>query len=119
MKKPASHPERRRAYRKKFAYYMPVLENETGRLIGHLVDVSVLGMQLETSMPVTVGQEFSLYLELTPEVSDRLFLFFSARVRWIRPDEITPNFRRVGLEITHMEPHDQQVYLRLIETYGE
>ncbi len=119
MKKPISPQERRRASRKKFGYYMPVLENETGRLVGHLVDISPDGLQLETSTPLSVGEELSLYIELTPEVSDRLFLFFSARTKWVQPDEIMPNFYHVGFEITHIEPDAHQTYLRLIETYGE
>jgi hypothetical protein len=46
-------------------------------------------------------------------------MFMVARSKWIHPDDIMPNLYRVGFEIVHMEPHDYEIYQRLVEIYGE
>ncbi len=111
--------ERRHTQRKKFGFYMRVLNDENEETVGHLVDISADGLQLETTASLPMGKVFHLHMELTPDVSDKLFMFFSARPRWIKPDEIMPNLFKVGFEITHIEPHDREIYQRLMEIYGE
>lgn len=112
-------PEKRRVPRKKFSFYMRVLDDDTEDTVGHLVNVSMKGLQLETVTALPMGQEFHMHMELTPDVSDKLFMFLSARSKWIRPDEIMPNLYRVGFAITRIEPHDLEIYQRLLEMYGE
>ena len=112
-------PEKRTVPRKKFASYMRVLDDDSDATLGHLVDVGVKGLQLETSAALPMNQEYHMRMELTPDVSDKLFLFLAARSRWIKPDEIMPNLYRVGFEIAHMESHDLEIYQRLVEIYGE
>lgn len=111
--------EKRHAPRKKFAFYMRVFDDETEETVGHLVDISALGIRLETPDPLPSGREYRLRMELTPEVSDTLFMFFAARSKWCRPDEIMPNLYHVGFEITQISPHDREIYQRLLERYGE
>lgn len=111
-------PERRRNPRKKFNYYMRVINEETGEPIGHLADVSVDGMQLETSACLSNGQGFQMQMELTPDISDSLFLFIAARALWCNQDKIMPNLYHVGFIITSISDHDKEIYLRLIEKYG-
>jgi hypothetical protein len=98
---------------------MRVLNDEDETTIGHLVDVSMKGLQLETSALIPLRMEYHMHMELTAEISDKLFMFLTARSRWIHPDDIMPNLYRVGFEITHMEPHDQEIYQRLVDIYGE
>lgn len=112
-------PERRNAPRKNFSFYMRVTDDATEQTLGHLVDVSTNGLQLETSAPLPMGRVFQMRMELTPDVSDSLFLFLSARSKWIRPDDIMPNLYHVGFEITQIEPHDLEIYQRLVGMYGE
>jgi Tfp pilus assembly protein PilZ len=112
-------PEKRKAPRRNFSFYMRVLDDETENTIGHLVNVSMKGLQLETVAPLPLGQEFHMHMELTPDVSDKLFMFLSARSKWIRPDDIMPNLYRVGFEITKIEPHDLEIYQRIVDMYGE
>ena len=111
-------PERRRSERKKFSYYMRVLDDETEETVGHLADVSVDGLQLETTAPLNNGQELHMHMELTPDVSDSLFLFITARALWCQPDKIMPNLYHVGFKITGMSEHDKEIYKRLLERYG-
>ena len=98
---------------------MRVLDDETEETVGHLVEVSVKGMRLETIAPLPLGQEYNLHMELTPEISDKLFMFFSARTIWCKIDNIQPNLYQVGFEITKISEHDHEIYQRLLELYGK
>lgn len=112
-------PEKRTIPRKNFSFYMRVLDDETEQTVGHLVDVSQIGMRLETTVPFPLGQDYHVHMELTPDVSDKLFMFASIRSIWCKPDTIMPNLYHVGFKIIKMEPHDQEIYQRLLEMYGE
>ena len=112
-------PEKRKVPRKKFTAYMRVLDDETEGTIGHLADIGLKGLQLETAEPLPIGQQYNMHMELTADVSDKLFMFLTARVKWVKPDGIMPNLFRVGFELTHIEPHDYEIYQRLLELYGE
>jgi hypothetical protein len=111
-------PERRHIERKKFDFYMRVMDDETEETIGHLADVSIDGMQLEMTAPPPNGKEFHMHMELTPDVSDSLFLFVAAQALWCQPDKIMPNLYHVGFKIISMSEHDKEIYKRLVEKYG-
>ena len=112
-------PEKRRMPRKKFETYMRVLDDDTEATVGHLVEVSPTGLRLETTAPIPLGREFSVHMELTPDISDRLFMFVSIRAKWCKPDTIMPNLYRVGFEIINITPHDHDIYQRLVDIYGQ
>ena len=112
-------PERRHTQRKKFGFYMRVLDDETEKTAGHLVEVSVDGFRLETSTPFPLQKEYHLHMELTPDISDKLFMFFAGKVKWCKPDSVMPDLCHVGFQMTSISEHDREIYQRLLDTYGE
>ena len=46
-------PERRTIPRKKFDYYLRVIDDDTQKILGHMVEVGATGLQLETTAPDT------------------------------------------------------------------
>jgi hypothetical protein len=110
--------ERRRIQRQKFSFYMLVVDDDTQARLGHLVEVSQKGMQLETPAPLPVGKVYHLRMELTPDISNNLFMFITAITKWCKPDTITPNLYHNGFEITEMGPEDHEIYQRLVGKYG-
>ena len=115
---PVEKRERRKAQRQRFSFYMKVQNDETDSTVGHMVDISERGMRMETSAPLPLEKELHLRMELTPDVSDRLFIYFRARTKWIRTDEIMPNMYHVGMQIVDISPHDYEIYQRLQTTYA-
>jgi hypothetical protein len=111
-------PERRTTPRKKVSFYMRVLNDDTQEILGHMVEVSAIGLRLETVGPLPIGREFYLRLELTPDVGDLPYIVFIARSKWCKIDDIQPNLFRVGFEIVEIMPEDRQIFLRLLELYG-
>lgn len=111
-------PERRTIPRKKFSFYMRVLDDDTGQGLGHMVEVSASGLQLETTKPLPVEKDYYLHLELNAEVADRPYMVFIARTKWCRIDEIQPNLYRVGFEVIEIMPDDKEIFLRILNKYG-
>jgi hypothetical protein len=112
-------PERRTTPRKKFSFYMRVVNDDTQEILGHMVEVGAIGLQLETTVPLPLQKDYYLRLELTPELADRPFIIFIARSKWCKIDEIEPNLYRVGFEIAEIMPDDREIFLRILAKYGK
>jgi hypothetical protein len=110
--------ERRNVKRRKFTYYMRVLESNTLQTMGYLADISERGFQLDSPQPVALNQDFNLRLDLTPDVSDRNFITFKARCRWSRPDESDPFSFDAGFQVISISPHENEIFQRIVAKYG-
>jgi hypothetical protein len=110
--------ERRTTPRKKFSFYMRVLDDDTREILGHMVEVGAIGLQLETTVALPLQKDYYLRLELTPELADRPFIIFIARSKWCKIDDIEPNLYRVGFEIAEIMPDDREIFLRILAKYG-
>lgn len=111
-------PERRTMPRKKFDLYLRVMNDDTQQQLGHMVEVSSTGLQLETTGPMLLNMDYYLRLELTPELADRPFIVFIARSRWCKTDDIQPNLYRVGFAIVEILPDDKQIFMNIVQKYG-
>ena len=111
--------ERRTTPRKKFSFYMRVLNDDTQEILGHMVEVSAIGLQLETTVPLPLQRDYYLRLELTSDLSDRPAIIFIARTKWCKMDEIEPNLYHVGLAIGEIMPDDREIFLRVLAKYGK
>jgi hypothetical protein len=110
-------PERRTAPRRKFSLYLRVLDDDTQKQIGHMVDVSPDGLQLETSEALPLNKDYYLRVELTPELGDRPFMIFIAKVKWSKPGNIPMLFKN-GFQIVEMMPDDKEIFLNILKKYG-
>ena len=110
--------ERRTTPRKKFDYYLRVVDDDTQKILGHMVEVGATGLQLETTAPLPVNKDYYLRVELTPELADRPVIIFIARTKWCKMDEIELNLYRVGFGIAEIMPDDKQIFLNVLKKYG-
>lgn len=110
--------ERRKLNRRNFSYYMRVMDEVNGQLVGHLVDISTGGFKLDCSSAIPANKEFRLRVELTSEVAAKNSMIFNARSRWCKPDLIDPTAFSVGFQITNMTPGDFEIFNRMFEKYG-
>lgn len=111
-------PEKRTTPRRKFDYYLRVVDDDTQKMLGHMVQVSSIGLQLETTELINPQRDIYLRLELTAELADRPFIILLARSKWCKIDNIQPNLYHVGFAILEIMPEDQQVILDIIKKYG-
>ncbi|MEW6403700.1 MAG: PilZ domain-containing protein [Chloroflexota bacterium] len=111
-------PERRKLNRRDFSYYMRVMNEQTGELIGHLADISTGGFKLESRTPVQPNQQFVMRMDLTNEISEKDYFVFVARSRWCTRHPIDPTLYNIGCQIIEMAPEDLHIFVRIFEKYG-
>jgi len=110
--------ERRKLNRRNFSYYMRVMNEATGELVGHLSDISTGGFKLDSRQAVPLNRDFTLRVDLTNEVANKTFMVFVARSRWCQPDHYDPSTYNVGFQIINMTPGDLEIFSRMFEKYG-
>jgi len=111
-------PEKRTTPRNKINMYMRVLDDDTGEILGHMVEVSLIGLRLETVGSLPVEKDYYLRIELTPDLGSMPFLVFIARTKWCKMDAIQPNLFQVGFHITEIMPEDKEVFQSIIRKYA-
>lgn len=111
-------PERRTTPRRNVSFYMRVLNDDTGEILGHMVEVSSIGLRLETVGQLPLNRDFYMRLELTPDLGDVPYIVFLARSKWCKIDDIQPNLYRVGFELIEILPEDKDIFLRVLRKYG-
>jgi hypothetical protein len=110
--------ERRFSERRKFGYYMRVMDNNTQELIGYLANISPRGFKLDSTKSIMVNKDYALRLDLTMEISERPYIIFVARARWSRPDLIDPFAHNDGFQIVSISPRDEEIFNRIVAKYG-
>ena len=110
-------PERRTVPRKKFNMYMRVIDDDTQETLGHMVDVSPDGLQLETAAELPINKDYYLRVELTPELADRPFMVFIAKSKWSRPGNI-PYLFYTGFKIVEIMPDDKAIFETIVKKFG-
>ncbi len=110
--------ERRKWERRNFSYYMRVLDEVTGKIIGQLSDISTKGFKIESAAPIPVNMDFRLRIDQTEGISDRSYLSFSARSRWCQQDPYDPTVFNVGFQLLDMAPADYDVFVKLFNEYS-
>jgi hypothetical protein len=110
--------ERRKLSRRNFSYYMRLMNDKTGELVGHLTDISTNGFKVDSLKVIPANVDFSFRIELTGEVANKTYMVFGARSRWCEHDRFDPNSYNVGFQITNITPADLEIFSRMFEKYG-
>lgn len=107
----------RKLSRRELFYYLRVFDSESGKVVGHVVDITTDGVKLIRSEPFVNGEEYSLYASL-PESDDAYSdLHFKAEVMWCDKD-VNPEFYVGGLKFTDIDEVDKNRVRYLINQYG-
>ena len=112
-------PERRRLDRRTFSYYMRLMNENTGELVGHLADISTGGFKMESLKPIPPNVDFKFRIELTSEVANVPFMVFAARaangVSAITYDQISS---MLVFKLWTWIRADAEIFSRMFERYG-
>ncbi len=84
-KNSGKYMERRRAERRAFPHYMRLMNEMTGELVGHLVDIGTSGFRLESLRPIRSDTDLPIRIEIPPDVAHQPFMVFKARSKWSLP----------------------------------
>lgn len=110
--------ERRRQQRRRFTYYMQVLDAGTLQLIGHLADISLLGIRVDSEKPLPVNMNYKLRIDLTSDLSNKTYMILNGRSKWCEMDKFEPNSYNVGFEVSTQSREDAAIFQRMFEQYG-
>jgi hypothetical protein len=110
--------DRRRYKRRNLSYYLPIVDNDSQQTLGHLVDISLVGIMIDCKRSIPSGQHFNLRLDLMEGVGEKPEIEFSAQCKWCRADKIQPYLYNAGFEITRISEADREVIRRISEKYG-
>lgn len=113
-----SPSDNRKLERRNFTYYMRVMDEASGTLVGQILDISTGGFKLESSKPLPVGTVFSLRIDQTGQISPKSFIAFTARSRWCQRDPFDPTIYNVGFQLMNMTPSDYDVFVKMFNAYG-
>jgi hypothetical protein len=110
--------EQRQVTRRKFSYYMLVMDDQTGELVGHWTDISPGGFRLESLKPIPQNKEFRFRIELSSEIANKNSMVFGARSRWCQKDAFDPNLYIVGFQVVRLAADDFKIFKNMFEKYG-
>src|SRR5512140_1868934 len=110
--------DRRRVKRRNVSYYMPIVDNDTAQTVGHLVDISMVGIMIDCKRNIPSGQEYHLRLDLMEGIAEKPEVDFTAQCKWCRSDKIQPYLYNAGFEITDISEEDREIIRKIAEKYG-
>ena len=110
--------ERRRANRRRFTYYLKVVDETSLNLIGYIADINDRGFKLDCTRALPVGVDFHLRIDLTSDISNKGYIVVVGKSRWCKPDVVEPNLINVGFELVRVSPGDTNVYNKIVEKYS-
>ena len=108
--------KRMRAERTHLIYRLRVFDARTGRLLGHMTDITPEGMMLIGEKPVKPKKELSLRMDLPRNVMEDRQLTFSAVSKWCRRDS-SGDFYAMGFRIEAISPEGLAVVRTLIRDF--
>ena len=109
--------EAREYKRRHLIYYLEVYDDETGDLLGHLVDLTTQGMMLITKQEVIPEKNFRLGMMLPEEYFKEGILKIEAHSMWCRKD-VNPDFYAVGFKTYDLDKNTAKLITELINQVG-
>ena len=97
---------------------MQLVDDDTRKLVGHLVDISSGGFKLDSQAPIPTNKDFRFRMDLTSEVADKPTMTFIARSKWCQTDPLDPFIYNVGFQLLNISPGDLEIFSRMMEKYG-
>jgi PilZ domain len=110
--------ERRKSKRRSLTYYMLVMDSNSREMLGHLVDITPLGLMMDSQKPLPLETDYRLRLDTMPDVADKDYIKFTARTKWCLPDAVEPYLFDIGFSIIDIAQHDAEIIRQIAEKYA-
>ncbi len=109
--------EKRKEPRRHLIFYLKVVDPATDQLIGHLVDISTVGMMIICQNELAIGQIIPLKL-LLPEVFETAtHLDLIGETVWCHKD-VNPDYYAVGMKFRQTTSDSREVIKDLVSSFG-
>jgi hypothetical protein len=109
--------DRRQIPRKYLMVYSRVFNRDTGKVLGYLSDLNLMGAMIISDDPLQEGDVIPLRFDLPdPPLFSTDHLNLHARVAWCQPD-IDPAFYNIGFQFGTVTAEQAQTINEMIEAY--
>ena len=105
--------ENRKMKRWHVIYYLRIFEQDTGSLLGHLVDITTEGMKMVSEEAIPSKKDFRLKMEVPLEGEKTEEVLFNARSLWCKKDT-NPDFYATGFYLENLSGATIEVIQALI-----
>ncbi len=110
--------ERRKIERRSISYYMRIIDAGANQLIGHLADITLQGLKMDSQKPLPVEKEYLLRINTSEDVADKDYIEFAACTKWCMVDPLEAGLYNVGFKILKIDPRDAEIVQRIMDKYG-
>ena len=117
MNREARVEDRRKLKRRYLMFYSRVYDRKSGRLIGHLSDLTVEGLMIIGEEQTEIHRRYVLSMDLPEDIFGKPHMTFEADARWCQRD-VDPAFYNSGWHLEKIAPEDVEIIERIIEAYG-
>ncbi len=106
--------EHRTKQRKHVFLYLDIYDRETGRLMGHLGDISNEGLMIIAPQPLPLHISREIRIRLPEDEFSKAFIDLEIQTRWTAPD-VNPDLHCTGCLFVDISPEDEA----LVEAVGK
>lgn len=107
----------RRHKRRHLIYYLRVFENDSEKLIGHVVDITREGLKLVMDKPINARSKWKLRMSLPESIEGTENVCFDATCVWCDKD-VNPDFYVAGFEIHGLGESEIKTIEALVREFG-
>ncbi len=107
----------RKHNRHHLVYYLRIFENNTGKLIGHLVNITAKGIMVLSDEPIELNASFQLKMLLPGKASEKQSMVFNAKSLWCERD-VNADFFDTGFQLIDVSQSNVEAIKALIEDFG-
>jgi hypothetical protein len=113
----AEMEERRKQPRKDLMSFSQVHDLQTGKLIGYLGDLNLLGAMVIGDQPLQTDEELTISIEL-PDLPDIAETSLSMPARVVRNrQDLSPDYFNIGLEFQIVSDRQKSIIEAVMENY--
>ncbi len=109
--------EKRKEPRRHLIFYLKVVHPDTDEIIGHLVDISTVGMMIICQDELASGQEIPVKLVLPSVFDAATHLNLVGETVWCHKD-VNPDYYAVGFKFKHASPDNSAIIRELVNSFG-
>ncbi|MEN8257525.1 MAG: PilZ domain-containing protein [Thermodesulfobacteriota bacterium] len=100
--------------RRQLVYYLKLYDNESGELVGNVVDITTRGCKIISGEPLPEEKNMALRLDLPEGLYSLKTIIMKGKTLWSRPD-VNPDFYVTGFEVPRLGAEERKTVRQLIE----
>ena len=110
-------PERRQLKRRHLVYYLRVVNRDTNREVGHVMDVTPEGLLVMSKRRIQVGRRIKLRMVLPDPLASEQTVEFEGKSLWTGKD-VNPDFFDTGFKLSRISRRHLATIRTLIKDHG-